>query len=832
MVLPGIFSKQQKKKPTDSSASPPPTPSLHEHKARTSTPPASPEKRPSSQTNRSSHSARSSPVKDRHRRSDSSPTKKSAFSRSQSHDPDTHPLNLPPEERRRLSALHTKMSEQPQSTPATPMDVDREATASPSPKPNGNAAETNGDNAAPPPPPHRTPTSPPPVDAEACKAAGNKFFKAKDYPKAIQEYTKAIEADPKSATYRSNRAAAYISANRFPEALEDCKVADELEPNNPKILHRLARVYTALGRPQDALEIYEKANASATDKTAAQAMVTHLTQAEDLLRSGSSGSMVIHALDQAEKGLGSGVAVPRKWRLMRGEAYLKMGNANALGEAQSQAMTLLRANSQDPEALVLRGRALYGQGDNTKAIQHFRQALSCDPDFKDAIKWLRTVQKLDRMKEEGNQAFKSGKYQEAVNTYTQALEIDPQNKGTNSKLLQNRATANIKLKNYQQSVDDCTRALELDSSYLKARKTKAKALGELGKYDAAIQELNAIKETNPGEPGIDKDIRSMQLEAKKAQRKDYYKILGIEKDADENQIKKAYRKLAIVHHPDKNPDDPEAAERFKDIGEAYETLSDSQKRARYDSGEDLMDPADMFGGGGGFGGGMGGMGGGVNISPEMLFNMMGGGMGGGGFGGFQSAGGFPGGARGQGNGGSTRGGAGRGTARGAGSVPRGGGSTGRTTTYGGTKTGANDGVNAARNDGKTEGPGAKNSTVPAAGKTSGVETFGNPGAARATRGSYKAASGEYSNTDARSAGDSSKFGRASTYGKDQRTARSANRAKDATSNRPTNSVKDSSPSMATSPSKTTPSGKATPGKPAGVKEQSTPKKADSSKSKK
>lgn len=259
------------------------------------------------------------------------------------------------------------------------------------------------------------------------------------------EFT-AIEADPKSATYRSNRAAALISANRFPEALEDCKIADQLEPNNTKIVHRLARVYTALGRPQEALEVYEKANASATDKAAAQAMANHLAQAEDQLRTGSSGSMAIHALDQAEKGLGSGVSVPRKWRLMRGEAYLKMGNENALGEAQSQAMTLLRANSQDPEALVLRGRALYAQGDNTKAIQHFRQALACDPDFKDAIKWLRTVQKLDRMKEEGNQAFKSGKYKDAVDIYSKALDVDPQNKGTNSKLLQNRATANIKVR--------------------------------------------------------------------------------------------------------------------------------------------------------------------------------------------------------------------------------------------------------------------------------------------------------------------------------------------------------------------------------------------------
>lgn len=93
-----------------------------------------------------------------------------------------------------------------------------------------------------------------------------------------------------------------------------------------------------------------------------------------------------------------------------------------------------------------------------------------------------------------------------------------------------------------------------------------------------------------------------------------------------------------------NPDDETAAERFKDIGEAYETLSDSQKRAAYDSGEDLMDPSDMFGGG--MGGGMGGMGGmgGQGIPAEMLFNMMNGGGGGGGgfnFGGGGMGGGMP-----------------------------------------------------------------------------------------------------------------------------------------------------------------------------------------------
>jgi curved DNA-binding protein len=64
--------------------------------------------------------------------------------------------------------------------------------------------------------------------------------------------------------------------------------------------------------------------------------------------------------------------------------------------------------------------------------------------------------------------------------------------------------------------------------------------------------------------------------------KDYYKILGVERSASEDDIRKAYRKLAMQYHPDRNPNDKQAEERFKEINEAYQVLSDSQKRAHYD----------------------------------------------------------------------------------------------------------------------------------------------------------------------------------------------------------------------------------------------------------
>ena len=113
-------------------------------------------------------------------------------------------------------------------------------------------------------------------------------------------------------------------------------------------------------------------------------------------------------------------------------------------------------------------------------------------------------------------------------------------------------------------------------------------------------------------------------------KRDYYDLLGVSKDSSQDEIKKAYRKVALKYHPDRNPDNKEAEDKFKEAAEAYDVLGNEEKRRKYDQ---FGHQAFGAGAGGGFGGNM-------NDIFDMFGDIFGGGSGqGGGFGGFGGFGG-------------------------------------------------------------------------------------------------------------------------------------------------------------------------------------------------
>lgn len=262
-------------------------------------------------------------------------------------------------------------------------------------------------------------------------------------------------------------------------------------------------------------------------------------------------------------------------------------------EAQEISNSILHLDKGNADAIYVRGLCLFYQDNVEKAFSHFQQVLRLAPDHKKAMDIYKKAKLLKQKKEEGNDAFKNGKYQEAYTLYTEALKIDPHNIKTNAKLHFNKACVASNLGDNKDAVVHCTEALRLDEEYLKALLLRAKCNMTLSEYEDAVKDYEKACKMDKSRENK-RLLSEAKLALKKSKRKDYYKILGVDKNASEDEIKKAYRKRALVHHPDRHASATEIEKKqqekkFKELGEAYGILSDPKKKARYDSGHDIDD---------------------------------------------------------------------------------------------------------------------------------------------------------------------------------------------------------------------------------------------------
>lgn len=472
-------------------------------------------------------------------------------------------------------------------------------------------------------------TPPPEVLAEEKKAEGNIHYRNQDYHKALACYSRAIELCPESTAYYGNRAACRIMMGAYQDALQDARDSVRLDKTFAKGYVRIAKCCLALGDSAAALnainraEELEPTSDLANEKRSLQMLQTHT---EDMTKSYEKGDYrkVIYCCDRA---LEHAVA-SRRIKLTKAECLALLGRYQ---ESEEMANDVLRNDATNADALLVRGLCFYYQDNVEKAFMHFTQVLRLAPDHVKARDIYRRAKILKAKKEEGNEAFKAGRYQEALDIYTSALNIDANNKLTNAKLYNNRALVLVKMGKQQEALNDCNQAIALDDLYIKAYLRRAKCCMDLEKFEEAVRDYEKINKLEKNRD-YKRLLQEAKLALKKSLRKDYYKILGVDRNANEDEIKKAYRKRALVHHPDRHSsateeEKKEQEKKFKELGEAYGILSDSKKKSRYDNGHDIdevessysdIDPNQVFqaffGGPGvfrmgGMGGGMGGMGG-------------------------------------------------------------------------------------------------------------------------------------------------------------------------------------------------------------------------------
>ncbi|KAH9973383.1 hypothetical protein BJV74DRAFT_197470 [Russula compacta] len=444
---------------------------------------------------------------------------------------------------------------------------------------------------------------PDPISAEAekLKEQGNDFFKSGRYNEAIYLYTKAIDLASNEPAYLTNRAAAYIAIKRFRPALADCQLAITLETTStgksapPKMLLRLARCHLALAQTTPALSMLRGVLAEDPENTQAAQMraralvlEAHVLNLEGSRKRGEWGKTRVALERCLEVVEAEGSEIPVEWQLAHIEIELAHENWDGANSAVNDAL-LQQPNS--PDVLTLRGLVLFLVGQLQQALQDTESALRYDPGHQPAQRLRIRVKQVKRLLNEGSQAFELGRLREALSRYTDALELVGENESEGkghrlrALLLSNRAATLVDLFRYDDALVDIEASLRLQPLFRTLR-TRAHIRMHNKEYDDAIADFRLALELAEfeGEDSHAHDIRAELILAEavlERSKMDYYEILGIPRGCNEADIRKAYLRESLKHHPDKGGNE----DRFKLLNKAYGVLSDPEQRKRYDLSE-------------------------------------------------------------------------------------------------------------------------------------------------------------------------------------------------------------------------------------------------------
>lgn len=476
--------------------------------------------------------------------------------------------------------------------------------------------------------------------AEKYKEEGNGHYREGRYNEAVRSYTLAIENHPSNATLWNNRAAARMAMDLNNEAIKDLEKSLSLDPNNAKTHFRLGKVLLRIGQFERSKTSYDaglkfdpkNSTAESERKDAAQ-NILRVTRVKESINAKN--------YDQALLFINAALRIsPLSPEFLIWKVECLVGTKD-LESALNETTSIMKMSGIPPSSLsnllYWRATILYRQDNFIGAEKHLEQVLRDDPDNTKAASFVKRIRKMERLKNSGNEAYKSRNYEESIKIYTDCLTADPEDppKGYLAKVHYNRASAYASLGKHEEAVQDCDMAIENDKDYTKAylrRATSLRALGGKERLERAMYDYKEVERLQGRDQDLAQNMRQLQKEIKAAKRVDYYAILELpqRQNSTDADIKKAYRKSAMKWHPDRHAssgqkEKDEAEKQFKLVAEAYGVLSDPSKKQAYDSGADLdeienggggggmhhgVDPNDIFrmffaGGGGGFGGSSG-----------------------------------------------------------------------------------------------------------------------------------------------------------------------------------------------------------------------------------
>lgn len=468
----------------------------------------------------------------------------------------------------------------------------------------------------------------------------------------------------------SNLAATHMSLGRMRDAIEDCRLAAEIDQNFLKVQLRAANCYLALGEVEAASQYFKMCLQSGADVSVdrkisveasdglqkAQKVSDSIYHSAELLQRRTS-SDAERALEHINEALMISMH-SEKLLEMKAEALLMLSRYE---EVIHQCDKTLSSAEKNACPIAAGCQVTYMDISELSKVVYFRlwrcsmmlkayfylgkleEGLSLLEQQEEKVSAINksgskvlvsliplaaTVRELLHHKTAGNEAYQAGRHAEAVEHYTSVLSCNLESRPFAAVCYCNRAAAYKVLGQITDAIADCSLAIALDGNYLKALSRRASLYETIRDYSQAASDLRRLlsllskgvednannKGTSDRSINYTNDLKQYRIrlsELEEEDRKeiplDMYLILGVEPSVSISEIRKAYRKAALRHHPDKacqsltkndHGDDGiwkviaeevhrDADRLFKIIGEAYAVLSDTAKRARYDAEEEM-----------------------------------------------------------------------------------------------------------------------------------------------------------------------------------------------------------------------------------------------------
>ncbi|TYZ58216.1 hypothetical protein PybrP1_006444 [[Pythium] brassicae (nom. inval.)] len=410
------------------------------------------------------------------------------------------------------------------------------------------------------------------------RVAAENAFAGGDMKKAISLLSKLIELEPKNERNFYKRYRAYLSERKYSHALSDLTSSLAVNPGYKQVRATVRGTYVLFPTDATAAQSLEKSTQCAS-------YIDEAGKAQSRGDFHSAHGFLTQALEGAAVS-----SVP----LLLERAQLSISLKQPF-DAIADLGTVLKLEASNLPALQMRGEVLYSLGDKQSleaAVTHFRQGLHSDPEHKGLKKLFRQLKKLLKLMGRAEDAMARGEYAAAAGDWEAAIAVDPVHGELNKALYVQLCAAELQLKQYLPAQAACAHAVRIDDSNAAAHAKLSEALLGLEQFDDAVREARRAHELDDSSHEFQEAVHRAEAALKQSKNKNYYKILGVARDASAKEIKKAYRKQALEWHPDKHADKDEAERaevhrKFHDIAEAYEILSDDDVRARYDRGEDV-----------------------------------------------------------------------------------------------------------------------------------------------------------------------------------------------------------------------------------------------------